>query len=67
MVSRLGAPTSNRGARSKSYSPVSGSGLKAVRREQNWHQSLLKGLDLLGGTHAEVVAVGNVAVTVDVC
>ena len=61
VASRLGDPTPERGGRAKRYYKVSAAGLKTVKRAHNAYQSLLEGLELLGGTHVEVVAVGNVA------
>ena len=61
VASRLGDPTPERGGRAKRYYKVSAAGLKTVKRAQNAYQRLLKGLELVGGTHAEVVAVRNVA------
>ena len=61
VTSRLGDPTPERGGRAKRYYKVSAAGLKTVKRAQKAYQSLLEGLELLGGTHVEVVAVGNVA------
>jgi DNA-binding PadR family transcriptional regulator len=52
VTSRLGDPTPERGGRAKRYYKVSAAGLKAVERAQQAYQSLLKGLELLGGTHA---------------
>ena len=66
VTSRLGDPTPERGGRAKRYYKVSAAGLRAVKRAQNAYQSLLKGLEVLGGTHAEVVAVGYVADAVHV-
>ena len=61
VTSRLGDPTPERGGRAKRYYKVSAAGLRTVKRAQHAYQSLLKGLELLGGTHVEVFAVGNVA------
>jgi PadR family transcriptional regulator PadR len=61
VTSRLGDPTPERGGRAKRYYKVSAAGLKAVKRAHNAYQSLLEGLEPLGGTYAEVVAVGVAA------
>ena len=52
VTSRLGDPTPERGGRAKRYYKVSASGLKAVKRAQSAYQSLLGGLELIGGTNA---------------
>jgi DNA-binding PadR family transcriptional regulator len=52
VTSRLGDPTPERGGRAKRFYKVSASGLKAVKRAQSGYQSLLGGLELIGGTHA---------------
>ena len=52
LVSHLGDPTPERGGRAKRYYKVSASGLKAVKTAQNAYQTLLEGLQLLGGTNA---------------
>lgn len=52
VTSRLGDPTPQRGGRAKRYYEVSASGLEAVRNAQKAYQSLLRGLEILGGTHA---------------
>ena len=52
VTSRLGDPTPERGGRAKRYYAVSGAGLEAVQRAQQAYQSLLEGLELLGGNHA---------------
>ena len=49
---RMGDPTPERGGRAKRYYKVSRFGLEAVKRAQDAYQSLLEGLELLGGTHA---------------
>ena len=49
VTSRLGDPTPERGGRAKRYYKVNGSGIKAIKRAQNAYQSLLQGLDILGG------------------
>jgi DNA-binding PadR family transcriptional regulator len=51
VTSRLGDPTPERGGRAKRYYKVSASGIKAVRRAQNAYQSLLQGLELIGGAN----------------
>ncbi len=52
VTSRLGDPTPERGGRAKRYYKVSASGFKAVKRVQNAYQSLLTGLELIGGANA---------------
>jgi PadR family transcriptional regulator PadR len=52
VTSRMGDPTRERGGRAKRYYTVSAAGLKNLKRAQNAYQSLLKGLELLGGSHA---------------
>lgn len=52
VTSRLGDPTPERGGRAKRYYKVSASGLKAVKRAQTAYQSLLRGLELIGGANA---------------
>lgn len=52
VISRLGDPTPERGGRAKRYYKVSASGRQAVQRAQNAYQSLLAGLDLVGGANA---------------
>ena len=52
VTSRLGDPTPQRGGRAKRYYEVSASGLEAVRNAQKAYQSLLRGLEILGGAHA---------------
>jgi DNA-binding PadR family transcriptional regulator len=61
VTSQLGDPTPERGGRAKRYYKVSAAGLKAVKRAQNAYRNLLKGLETVGGIHAEVVAVGGAA------
>jgi len=55
--SRVGDPTPERGGRAKRYYTVSGAGLKALQRAQSAYQSLLQGLELLGGKHGQTIAV----------
>lgn len=52
VASRMGDPTRERGGRAKRFYKVSAPGLKSLRRAQSAYQSLLKGLDILGGSHA---------------
>lgn len=66
VTSRLGDPTPERGGRAKRYYKVSAAGLDTVTRAQSAYQKLLKGLELLGGTHAEVVVLGHLAGAVHV-
>jgi PadR family transcriptional regulator, regulatory protein PadR len=50
--SRLGDPTPQRGGRAKRYIKVTKTGRAAVIAAQRSYQSLLQGLDLLGGANA---------------
>ena len=50
--SRLGDPTPQRGGRAKRYFTVTKRGRVAVISAQRSYQSLLQGLDLLGGANA---------------
>jgi PadR family transcriptional regulator PadR len=50
--SRLGDPTPQRGGRAKRYIKVTKRGRAAVIAVQRSYQSLLQGLDLLGGANA---------------
>jgi PadR family transcriptional regulator PadR len=50
--SRIGEPTPQRGGRAKRYFTVTVSGIKAITRAQQAYQRLLKGLAVLGGSHA---------------
>lgn len=50
--SRLGDPTPQRGGRAKRYIKVTKAGRAAVIAAQRSYQSLLQGLDLLGGANA---------------
>ena len=50
--SRLGDPTPQRGGRAKRYIKVTKKGRAAVIAVQRSYQSLLQGLDLLGGANA---------------
>jgi DNA-binding PadR family transcriptional regulator len=52
VASRVGDPTPQRGGRAKRYFTVTKKGLAAVTEAQRSYQRLLKGLKLLGGTHA---------------
>jgi len=50
--SRMGDPTPQRGGRAKRYIKVTNRGRAAVIAAQRSYQSLLQGLDLLGGANA---------------
>lgn len=50
--SRFGDPTPQRGGRAKRYFRVTRKGAAAVARAQRAYQSLLEGLEILGGAHA---------------
>ena len=50
--SRLGDPTPQRGGRAKRYIKVTTRGRTAVVAAQRSYQTLLQGLDLLGGANA---------------
>src|SRR5580704_6525305 len=50
--SRLGDPTPQRGGRAKRYIKLTKRGRAAVIAAQRSYQSLLQGLDLLGGANA---------------
>jgi PadR family transcriptional regulator PadR len=50
--SRMGEPTPQRGGRAKRFFKVTKTGTSAVASAQQAYQRLLKGLSLLGGTHA---------------
>jgi DNA-binding PadR family transcriptional regulator len=50
--SRLGDSTAERGGRAKRYFTVTRAGRAALIHAQRSYQSLLEGLDLLGGAHA---------------
>jgi DNA-binding PadR family transcriptional regulator len=50
--SRLGDPTPERGGRAKRYFTVTKHGRAALLQAQRAYQSLLEGLDLLGGARA---------------
>jgi PadR family transcriptional regulator len=50
--SRLGDPTPQRGGRAKRYIKVTKKGRAALIAAQRSYQSLLEGLDLLGGANA---------------
>jgi PadR family transcriptional regulator PadR len=50
--SRLGDPTPERGGRAKRYFSVTKPGRAAIVHAQRSYQSLLEGLDLLGGSNA---------------
>ena len=52
VASELGDPTPKRGGRAKRYYTVTAKGVHAVTRAQRAFQSLLSGLDILGGSHA---------------
>ena len=52
VTSRIGDPTPERGGRAKRYYKVSASGLRAVKRAQRAYQSLLQGLEIMGGCSA---------------
>ena len=52
VTSELGDPTPERGGRAKRYYTVTASGVHAVTRSQRAFQSLLSGLEILGGSHA---------------
>ena len=51
----LGEATPQRGGRAKRYFALTKSGLAALTHAQRAYQSLLEGLDLLGGAHACIV------------
>jgi PadR family transcriptional regulator, regulatory protein PadR len=48
----LGDATPQRGGRAKRYFALTGEGRAALIKSQTAYQSLLEGLDLLGGAHA---------------
>jgi PadR family transcriptional regulator PadR len=50
--SRLGDATPQRGGRAKRYFALTKAGRGALVKAQRAYQSLLEGLDLLGGAHA---------------
>ena len=50
--SQLGDPTPERGGRAKRYYTVTATGVQAVTDAQRVFQSLLAGLEILGGSHA---------------
>lgn len=50
--SRLGEATPERGGRSKRFFKVTPAGRAALTRAQRAYQTLMDGLDLLGGAHA---------------
>ncbi len=49
--SRLGEPTRERGGRAKRFYAVTASGARALDRAQRALQSMMEGLELLGGSH----------------
>jgi PadR family transcriptional regulator, regulatory protein PadR len=53
--SRVGEATPQRGGRAKRYFALTKNGLAALVNAQRAYQSLLEGLDLLGGAHACIV------------
>jgi DNA-binding PadR family transcriptional regulator len=52
VTSVLGDPSPERGGRAKRYYSVTARGVQAVTHAQRAYQSLLDGLELLGGSHA---------------
>lgn len=64
VASRMGDPTPERGGRAKRYYRVRASGIRAVKRAQTAYQSLLEGLELLGGHHAQAVFAADPALAV---
>ena len=52
VLSRMGEPTPERGGRAKRFFTVTKAGRQAVTQAQRSYQRLLKGLDILGRSHA---------------
>jgi DNA-binding PadR family transcriptional regulator len=52
LSSSAGEATPERGGRSKRYYRLSKAGIEALRRVQGDYQSLLQGVDLMGGAGA---------------
>ena len=62
--SRSGEPTRERGGRAKRFYKVGAAGIKALNRARRAYQSLLEGLEVLGGFHVQAVGAGHVALLV---